>query len=304
MRNTSKSVKHVSGFTLLEVSIVLVIVGFLTAGGINLMSSTNEVAKYKETERHLQEVKDALTTFYIQYRFLPCPDTDNNPTSAGYGKGNYVSGSESIGGVCTNDEGWLPHTTLGIGGAGDAWGERFRYVTNKAFTEIPGTTSKVCIVQTPPYSRATTARRIKIYDLSSASDNAPSVPSSGSVVGDYAGFALISTGKNGRQTNSNITTSSSGAFVGCPLNVGSREKYHCTAAPATQDIVLRQGIPMTDSSAVVFDDMIAWQGDMQLISELRNAGACSSTTGGTGGGSTAPSCTCVLSLLGLCILCI
>lgn len=304
MSSTLKVARHTSGFTLLEVSIVLVIVGFLTAGGINLMSSTNEVAKYKETERHLQEVKDALTTFYIQYRFLPCPDTDNDPSAIGFGKANYSSGSDTTGGVCTNDEGWLPHTTLGIGGAGDAWGERFRYVTNKAFTEVPGTTSKVCTVQTPPYSRSTTARRIKIYDLNNASDNAPSVPSSGSLVGDFAAFAIISTGKNGRQTNANITTSSSGAFIGCPSSVGSREKYHCTATPATGEIVLRQGIPMTDSSSVVFDDIVSWQGDMQLISELRNAGACFSTTGGTGGGSTAPSCTCLLSLLGLCVLCI
>lgn len=299
-----KSVKYTQGFTLLEVSIVLAVVGLLTAGGINLLSSTNEVAKYKETERQMQEIKDALTTFYIQYRFLPCPDTDNDPAASGFGKGNYVSGSETTGGGCTNDEGWLPHTSLGIGGAGDAWGERFRYVTNKAFTEIPGTTSKVCTIQTPPYSRATTARRIQVYDLTSASDNAPTAPASGSIVGDWAGFALISTGKNGRQTNANITTSSSGAFVGCPTSITSREKYHCTASPSTQSIILRQGIPMNDANTIVFDDIVAWQGDMQLISELRNAGACASSSGGSGGGSTAPSCTCVLSLLGLCILCI
>jgi prepilin-type N-terminal cleavage/methylation domain-containing protein len=272
-----------SGFTLVEVAIVLVIVGLLLAGGINLMSASSDTARYKESKNNLNDVKEALTTYFIQNGgVLPCPDIHNDVTNASYGQSDYDSGNANAGGVCTNYEGWLPHVTLGIGGSGDAWGERYKYVVSKSFTAVPvtppNTNPNLC---TGGFSRDTAkekAWRISVYDLLDRTSVAPDKPATGSMLGDWAAFALISTGKNGRQANSAITSDSTGAFAGCG-SLDAREQYHCIATKpsATQPFYLRYGNQMTDGTTVTFDDMVVWVGDMQLISELRKSGLCTSS---------------------------
>lgn len=276
--------RYFKGFTLLEVAIVLAVVGLLLAGGVNLLSSSGDTAKYKQTQSDLQEVKEALITYFIQNNgVLPCPDIDNDPNNTSYGDADYNSGSATAGGVCTNYEGWLPHANLGIGG-GDAWGERYKYVVSRAFTATAVSPPSVC---TGGVSRdaASTAWRISLYDLSNGTSVPPAMPS-GALVGDWAAFALISTGKNGRQANANITPSSVGAFQGCS-GLNPREQYHCvaTTVSATQPFYLRHGTPMSDGATITFDDTVVWVGDMQLISQLRKTGICETSSSGTGGGS-------------------
>lgn len=284
------------GFTLLEVAIVLVIVGLLLAGGVNLLSGSADTSKYKQTQNELQEIKESLITYFIQNNgVLPCPDIHNDVANASYGQADYNSGNSTSGGVCTNYQGWLPHANLGIGGGGDAWGERYKYVVSKAFTEPATSPSSLCVGGT---SRDTLkAWRISIYDLLNGVTTAPVAPASGSMQGDWASFALTSTGKNGRQANANITAASVGAFQGCTgLNV--REQYHCIATipSATQPFYLRSGNQLSDGTEIIFDDMVVWVGDYQLISQLRKTGACdqSALGGGSGGGSgsnnTSPVC--------------
>ena len=237
-------IKKQFAFTLLEVSITLVVVGLLMAGGMGLMSATSDVAKYKATQGQLAEIKTGLSSYYTQFFRLPCPDTD------GDGVEDFVSGN------CTNSRGFLPHVTLGIGGNGDAWGERFKYVISPKF---------VLPVVTPPtacYSanmREPTGKVI-VNDLV--------VPlSSANPVMDFAAFAVLSTGKNGRQTNAGMSSAFSDDGGCATLN--ERERENCN-----NDSVLRTGTPMSDSNTIVFDDMLVWIGDMQLISLLRQTEAC------------------------------
>lgn len=256
------------GFTLLEVSIVLLIVGLLLAGGVNLMSASGDTARYKETQGDIQEVKDALMTYYTQYHMLPCPDIDNNPASNSFGVSDYGGGSTVppipvTGGVCTNNEGWLPHVTLGVGGNGDAWGQRIRYVVNGAFMSSTNA-ANFCssAAAAVPYSRSIPANQVQIQDLT--------IPAPARVLGDWAGFALLSTGKDGLQTNAGMT----GAFTGnggcAALDI--RQRANCTAS--NTPTVLRYGDPLTDGATVTFDDMVVWVGDMQLISLYRQSGSC------------------------------
>lgn len=265
----------IKGFTLLEVAIVLAIVGLLLAGGVNLLSGSADTSKYKQTQNELQEIKEALITYFIQNSgVLPCPDVHNDVTNASYGQADYNSGNATAGGVCTNYQGWLPHATLGMGGGGDAWGERYKYVVSRAFTGVPGTPAALCSAN---FSRdsANSAWKISVYDLLNDVTVAPVQPASGSTLGDWAAFALISTGKNGRQANANITATSVGAFQGCNT-LNPREQYHCiaTTPTTTQPFYLRSGTQMSGGSEIIFDDMVVWVGDYQLISQLRKTGGC------------------------------
>lgn len=232
------------GFTLIELSIVLLIVGLLLAGGVNMLSSSTDSARYKESSSHLQEVRNALMAYYTQFQRLPCPDTDADGIENPPG-----------GGVCTSPRGWLPHVTLGIGDS-DAWGERIRYVVNGAFTDAAAVTN-FCTTGAAPFSRSNAAWRIQVQDTAA-------VPQT---MGDWAGFALISTGKNGRATNSGMATPFD-ATGGCAA-LNALETENCD-----NDSILRTGTPLSDNSVITFDDTVVWVGDMQLIAELRKAGAC------------------------------
>lgn len=269
------------GFSLVEVAIAVVAVGFLIAGGMSMMSSAQDVARYKETQNSLNEVKQTLIGYYGQFRYLPCPDTD----------GDGIENPPTRTGTCTSTRGFLPHVTLGVGANGDAWGERIKYVVNSAFvnSDNVATMCSPPISQTPPIpptSRGSVASRIQIQSLATPAAN----------ISDWASFALISHGKNGRQTNSSLGASAFGSCSG----IDALEAENCDA-----NDVLRAGTAMTDSNSIVFDDIVVWEGDMQLIAELRNMGSCAASIALTQTPPPTPTnpVNCVLTLLGLGVLC-
>lgn len=275
--------KCTQGFTLVEMAIVLTIVGLLLSGGMSLLSTSSDTARYKETQNEMYEIKEALTNYFIQRNgVLPCPDIDNNTANASFGQSDYVSGNATTGGVCVNYQGWLPHVTLGIGGNGDAWGERYKYVVSKAFTQVTDSNPAdgkldmcVSVAGEEVYSRKpANAWRITIHDLTDATAASPATPTGGRL-GDWAAFSLISTGKNGRLANAAINAGTTGAFSGCGV-LDSREQYHCIGiTPSTaQPFLLRSGNQLTDGNSVTFDDMVVWVGDVQLTGQLMKAGGC------------------------------
>ena len=119
--------KNESGFTLVELSIVILIMG-LILGGLALPLSTQlENGRIKETTEQIQEIGVALEGFAIMNGQLPCPAT---PSSNGF--------SDTAGGGCTVQHGFIPASTLGLVGPRngdnlllDAWANPLRYsVTN------------------------------------------------------------------------------------------------------------------------------------------------------------------------------
>ena len=110
------------GFTLLEVSIALVILAFLSYTITLGVKATRDYDAYSENKVYLENVRVALLTFVQSNGYLPCPDTDST-----------MDGVENrTGGVCTSKNGKLPYKMLGVA-QGDAWGEVLYYsVNNKA----------------------------------------------------------------------------------------------------------------------------------------------------------------------------
>lgn len=104
-----------SGFSLVEMSIVLVIVGLLLAGLLPTLSGQIENQRRIETTKQLNEIRDALFGFAIINGYLPCPTTTTNPSDTNYG----IAPSS-----CTanpTSEGYVPWKTLGVTEM-DAWG--------------------------------------------------------------------------------------------------------------------------------------------------------------------------------------
>ena len=130
-----------SGFTLVEIAIVLVIVGLLIGGMLAPLSAQKEQERRKENQQLLEEAREALIGYAVVNGRLPCPDTDpvNSPTS---GQENVSVAAGACGPNATANNfypngvlGRLPWVTLGIDAKFDPWGENhfIGYAVNGAF---------------------------------------------------------------------------------------------------------------------------------------------------------------------------
>ncbi|MBJ7313600.1 type II secretion system protein [Rugamonas sp. CCM 8940] len=113
-----------SGFTLVEIAIVLVIVGLIIGGLVTPLAAQLEQRKVSETQRALDEAKEALYGFALRNGYLPCP-----AVSASNGL------EDRSGANCSDDKrlGYLPWATLGLAKL-DAWNHLYRYSVSPAFS--------------------------------------------------------------------------------------------------------------------------------------------------------------------------
>jgi prepilin-type N-terminal cleavage/methylation domain-containing protein len=125
--------KKQQGFSLVELAIVLVILGFVLGALLLPLRAQRESAAQGQTENTLANAKQALLGFAQSRGRLPCPATAaSNGIEAPLG-GNVA---------CTSQLGFLPATTLGLqptdanGFALDAWNNRIMYAVaqNSAVT--------------------------------------------------------------------------------------------------------------------------------------------------------------------------
>lgn len=113
--------KAKSGFTLIEISIVLIVISLILGGVLKTVGVQRQQLKRDETRQKLETIKEALIGFSLTNGRLPCPDTGTD------GLEDFTLGSPlPPPSNCTNDEGWLPHVDIGVGNS-DVWGNRYRY---------------------------------------------------------------------------------------------------------------------------------------------------------------------------------
>jgi len=121
--------KNVSGFSLVEMSIVLAIIALLLGGLLPTLSAQRESQHISETRKQLDEIQQALIGYAIINGRLPCPADPTIPT------GQTGAGVERAP-PCTgnNSTGVLPWATLGVNET-DAWGNRYSYRITDYFAD-------------------------------------------------------------------------------------------------------------------------------------------------------------------------
>ncbi len=123
---TKRPIKNIHGFTLIEMAITLLIVTLLLGGLLMPLAAQVEQRKIAETQKALDEIKEAIIGFTIVNGRLPRPA---DPLNSGVEKAACTTEGE-----CT---GLIPWATLGISNKLDAWGKVFRYSVTPAFTNAP-----------------------------------------------------------------------------------------------------------------------------------------------------------------------
>ena len=195
-----------SGFSLVELAVVMVIVALLLGGAMFTLSAQVDQRNFEETRRRLDQARELLYAFAIVKGRLPCPAT---ATSSG-------DESPSGGGTCTTYYGgWLPARAIGFqntdsaGYAVDAWGNRIGYAVASLITNCSGSSL------TPHFTSAANLKSNGIscqpHDLI-VCKSATGITSTDCgtaanqvMVPDLVTALLYSTGKNGSATPSSGT---------------------------------------------------------------------------------------------------
>ena len=135
------------GFSLVEMAIVLVILGFVLGALLLPLRAQREQAAQLQTTNTLESAKQALLGYAQQQGRLPCPATainfQGNTDAGSSGQENPLGGTHNAAPAlpvprCVAQSGYLPAATLGIqptdaqGFALDAWNNRIRYAVTAA----------------------------------------------------------------------------------------------------------------------------------------------------------------------------
>lgn len=286
----NKNQKLNKAFSLLEVSIVLVILAIMLSLGIlsvaKLLNSKTESKAFEEIE----QVRQAIERFKVQNGRYPCPARLNlAPTDANYGKeikntsGNNECFAGAAGGYSTANisggfsrrapssattsvqqwqssvlTGAVPFVDLGIDGkfAVDKWGNKYVYaVTEILASDINGTTPGVSYDNAPsplPAGTIPTALRGGIQ-INDAFTGVPIAKYDAVANANTAAdFIILSAGPDGNGAfNKNATTQSPCVSTG----VGSKEAQNCDFS---NNVFVTSGTFSNNADANYFYDLVSW----------------------------------------------
>lgn len=177
-----KNHRVASGFTLLEMAIVVAIMGILLVVGVGVLDANNQRQSYEVTLRRQKQIQEAITLFVIENGRLPCPAS---PAQSQY---NQTHGYEQASsGTCTMPangyifssgaifQGGVPSRSLSLADEYmfDGWGNKFSYVVQNNLS-------------------ASAASNMEVRDGTTGTGN-----TYGNLIANDVQYAIISFGKNG-----------------------------------------------------------------------------------------------------------
>lgn len=157
--------RRVRGFTLAELAIAFLVISLLLGGMLMTLSAQNQTRQAAETQRTMDNARDALLGFAVRFGRLPCPALDGGPLGGEEARrADAIQTCEVCAVTAPYCEGMLPALTLGIGPTDrqgylvDAWGNRVRYaVTNWSYTSpVSVANCPTDPKQCPAFTRANT----------------------------------------------------------------------------------------------------------------------------------------------------
>ncbi len=260
------------GFTLFEMSIVLLIIASMTAGGAAMFSASLEKSRTDATNAKLATIQQALLDYRRAYNRLPCP-ADATLTNTGT---QYFGVEANAAGDCISTgtikadfssgnivEGMVPTKTLQMPDdyAFDGWGRRFMYVVDNRFTAIDAFSS------------------IPVTEVVPAVDRITVTDETGTAKTTQAAYAVLCFGPDGHGAYPrNVVAGTRISFAAPPqhpiVNVNELTNCHCsgidgTSATFSPNFV--QGMATQDPTNQynLFDDILVYatRGNLHALNE-------------------------------------
>ena len=252
----SRRVRAVAGFSLVELAIVIGLITLLLGSVLVPLQSQVESRKLSDTEKILDNAREALLGYAAANGYFPCPADFAGGSSGAEATGyNHATGScpatVTGGGTAGVYIGYLPAVTLGFtpidssGYAVDAWGGttgRIRYA-------VSSTTVNAI---TLPFTRTTGMKSAIMSNILSATllsvCNAAPSPASATACNPAASTSLTS--------NAIVVIWSLGANAGTTGGTSTDEAKNAQALASADRVFVTRDKSTTSGSE--FDDVVTW----------------------------------------------
>jgi prepilin-type N-terminal cleavage/methylation domain-containing protein len=269
MRRSHPPRPRSTGFTLLELSIVLILIGLIVGGGLVTVTAAVQKKSYDLTIARMQTIETALYNFRAAFNRIPCPaDLTRLNTDANYGLEAGAGSGSSPGtatGACTGGsivpaanfsyataaEGAVPVRALRLPDdyMYDGWGNRFRYAVDVNMTAAVA-------FNTSPLNYA--CGPISVNDITGSARSQDSI------------YAIISHGANGHGAYSRAATILSSSSD----NTNELINCHCNSSGVStgySPVYVQQTLTASSSDANNnFDDIVAYKERSQMITPWDN----------------------------------
>jgi prepilin-type N-terminal cleavage/methylation domain-containing protein len=250
-----------TGFTLIEIAIVLLIVTILLGYTVAMFPIQQELKQYRQVNSEMEKIKDALIGFAQVNGRLPCPDTNTDGRENDLDVRdieNDAAGTDTFIDSCAAYEGLVPMTTLGLQGKADSnnnlldpWGGTYRY----AISDMDESSDSVIDLVSPNGIRAEGISNVKPDlkicngpgDAANTCPGADAAAQALNTVAEGIAVVLVSIGKNRNNITSTIQTENTDA-----------DKAFVYAA-------------RSDSSGAEYDDIVKWISANSLFSKMIEA---------------------------------
>lgn len=259
-----------SGFTLLELAVVVAVITLMIGSLLVPLTTQVNQRNVTETERRLEEARQALLGYAMAHGRFPCP-----ASNASNGVESFAGGSSAVDGGCSDFfDGFVPAVTLGLtnldanGYMVDGWGlqqNRIRYaISNQAVPKVDQSPTTNCVALpanclTNALTRNNGMQGVGMTNLAAVNHLyvCASAPTGANCTGAQpladgtAAFLVYSLGKNASEP-----TSGAGADESKNLDNDNVFVSHTTSSASGNE----------------FDDVMVWTSVNALISRLVAAG--------------------------------
>lgn len=246
------------GFSLVEMSVVILIMGLLLGGLMMPLSMQRENARLREATDKLTSVREAVQGFALVNGVLPCPAT---PGSDGL--------AIPAGGGCAVQHGFIPATTLGLNGQRnddnlllDPWGSPIRYSVTASDANTDGRWDFVTVGEMRSVSMPLLTPDLVICSTAAGS-SATACAGANETLSQAATAVIYSLGKDWATFGSADQLENVGANLGGGAS-------GATYRVASDRVFVDRG--RSDLAGTEFDDLLLWIPPAQLYGRLVETG--------------------------------
>lgn len=263
-----------SGFTLIEVAIVLLIVSILLGYTVAMFPIQQELKQYRQANQEMDKIIDSLYAFAQVNGYLPCPASNSVPNSGFECRDQDLvvdgdcEGNDPAVDSCDIWFGFVPGKTLGLDGKYsaiglllDPWGMPYRYQVS----DTDGTTGPIAwdFVMIGGIAEETIANLNPDLEVcntdASAAAAGPELncANAAQTVANTLPAVILSTGKN---IDQNVAATS---WI-------QRENLDNDPIVFGDNVFI--SVPFNDTQAAQYDDLVKWISPNILYSKMLESG--------------------------------